>query len=59
MYLLVNCICFEFTSMCGFFFFLLRFVLAPANDVIFVSVLVIPVTTAAAAAEGPTARFVL
>lgn len=45
--------------MCGFFFFLLRFVLAPANDVIFVSVLVIPVTTAAAAAEGPTARFVL
>jgi hypothetical protein len=37
-------------------FLLLFFVLAAANDVIFVSVHVVPV---AAAAEGPTARFLL
>jgi hypothetical protein len=41
-------------------FLLPLFVLAAANDVIFVSVLAVPVSVAAAApAEGPTARFVL
>jgi hypothetical protein len=42
-------------------FLLLLFVLSAANDVIFVSVLLIPVTlpAAAGAAECPTAPFVL
>jgi len=41
--------------------FLLVFVLAAANDVIFVCVLVVPAAAAAVAVatEGPTDRFVL